>query len=522
MLHSSVHPDGIFRVGVHRPSYSAVNLRQQTRIMPLGKDEQGQLVENYANFPCGDVEVQHARPVYEIANALTFRGATFINSSWADARVDKPQSFHLPPADTCSLRGLLEEELEEPLSTALLAKLPRQLKCALAATSTDPQELILLARDVCTMVFANDGSPVGLAYTGKDRPVPVIDDFELFETIANNPALPDAYKEVMVLRPGVQGDSPIVGEVQGATHVVEYLRGNSYIPWGHYAANLADDHIRYRTADLTLADMEGMRHLYYQRIFCTLAAQLSLPLPEKHLDVAELEELRLTILQKAAGLSHSATLWGWNFGYDYSASGYRLHASHQMIHQQYAMVPEQVELVHGGTVPTYSCGDLVANEIQRYRDAYGSDFFSDLLSCIRGNRRTDTRDLCDSLIIWEDEHVLLFVPKAQLSQWEVQLLVTANVGSVPVGSVVEADSAVRRSLDIALLKIQHIYAILGATLVTSIEYPKRLGIFNNQRLLYSFLPKLPWSMGAFSEAQGRSILGHYPEDFAAACRDCLS
>jgi hypothetical protein len=25
-------------------------------------------------------------------------------------------------------------------------------------------------------------------------------------------------------------------------------------------------------------------------------------------------------------------------------------------------------------------------------------------------------------------------------------------------------------------------------------------------------------MGGFSEAQGRSILGHYPEDFAVACR----
>ena len=40
----------------------------------------------------------------------------------------------------------------------------------------------------------------------------------------------------------------------------------------------------------------------------------------------------------------------------------------------------------------------------------------------------------------------------------------------------------------------------------------------DQRLLYSFLPKIPYSMGAFSEAEARYILGHYPEDFAAACR----
>jgi len=37
-------------------------------------------------------------------------------------------------------------------------------------------------------------------------------------------------------------------------------------------------------------------------------------------------------------------------------------------------------------------------------------------------------------------------------------------------------------------------------------------------LLYAFLPRLPESPGAFSEAQLRWINGHYPEDFAASCR----
>ncbi len=41
---------------------------------------------------------------------------------------------------------------------------------------------------------------------------------------------------------------------------------------------------------------------------------------------------------------------------------------------------------------------------------------------------------------------------------------------------------------------------------------------SDQRLLYAFLPKLPESPGAFSEAQLRWINGHYPEDFALACR----
>ena len=97
-------------------------------------------------------------------------------------------------------------------------------------------------------------------------------------------------------------------------------------------------------------------------------------------------------------------------------------------------------------------------------------------------------------------------------------MVIADYDGRPVGNVVEADVAVRRSLDTGILKAQQILAGLGATMVSSIEYSKRIGVSNGQRLLYAFLPKLPWSMGAFSEAQGRFILGHYPEDFAVACR----
>jgi hypothetical protein len=97
-------------------------------------------------------------------------------------------------------------------------------------------------------------------------------------------------------------------------------------------------------------------------------------------------------------------------------------------------------------------------------------------------------------------------------------MVTADAHGQPVGNVLEADSEVRRSIDLGILTAQHIFAGLGAQMVTSIEFSKRLGIQNGQRLLYSFLPKLPWSMGAFSEAQQRYICGHFPEDFATACR----
>ena len=93
----------------------------------------------------------------------------------------------------------------------------------------------------------------------------------------------------------------------------------------------------------------------------------------------------------------------------------------------------------------------------------------------------------------------------------------------PVGNILEADSETRKSLDRAILMAVRTLSAMGAKMVTGIEYSKR---FDNsdtdQRLLYAFLPKLPQSPGAFSEAQWRWINRHYPEDFAAACRERLA
>ena len=118
------------------------------------------------------------------------------------------------------------------------------------------------------------------------------------------------------------------------------------------------------------------------------------------------------------------------------------------------------------------------------------------------------------LVVFEDEHVLLFVPKAQTSQWELQLMTLG-----PVGNILEADSNVRKSVNKGILTAMRVLTGLGGELVTVIEFSKRIGISDiDQRLLYSFLPKIPYSLGAFSEAEHRYINGHYPEDFAAACR----
>ena len=525
---TSITPQGRFRVGIHAPSYQVINLREHDHVFPLGVLPDNTPVVNQENFPQSDIIVENARTIYEILNPLPFRGCTYIDSVWASARAVDPGLIRIQAPPSVSLRTYLAAHCPVAMVREMVTQLPLPLRYELAATSTDPQELIWMAESCCKMVFTGEGVPVGLQYIEKNgRSQAVIDDFELFETIANNPHLPDLYKEIMVLRPGVQGSSEVVGDFRHhATEVLEYLRSNSYIPWGHYAANFAHTSIRYRIADLSPEDMEGLRHLYYQRVFVTLAEKLGIAPPSRRrgLSPEELETLRQAILGAMAagtGIAPLATLWGWNFGYDFSGSGYRLHASHQMIHQQYALVPQWVEDADTGKNPSYSSGDLVADVVERYAQEYRSDFFADYLAALANNTRTDGGDGEQSLVVWQDHNVSLFVPKAQVSQWELQLMVTADCAGGPVGNIVEADAAVRCSLDSGILKAQQILAGLGAAMVTSIEYSKRLGVTNGQRLLYAFLPKLPWSMGGFSEAQGRFILGHYPEDFAVACRNQL-
>lgn len=532
LLPGCVTPEGRFAVCCHRPAYTVRNQRVGSYPARLGELADGSGVENQANFPTGAVEVGQGEPVYEITNPLPFRGATFISQSWAEARAANPESIRLPaPPEVSFHRSLAELTGGDPAADAsaaarAFALLPQPLLVSLALSSTDPADLVRLAEMSCEFIYDQEGKVCGQRYEQhQGRPRPLIKNHDLFECVVNNPHLPEAYKRVMVLRPGVQGGSEIVGEYGGpgeATHVFEYLRRNSYIPWGHYAANLADDAVRYAIADLTPADMTGLRHLYYQRTFLRLAEMLGIaPGPQgRCLSPAELEELRLAILTRLAArapgeLSLTGILWGWNFGFDFSGSGYRLHASHQQIHQQYALLPPTVEGIASPALPSFACGDLVAQWGRKFRQAACRGFFAAYLEAIRANTRPDGRaDREASLIVHEDEQIILFVPKAQVSQWELQIICKGEVGNI-----LEADLACRHSLDQALFLAQRILAGLGARMVTSIEYSKRIdNPDRDQRLLYALLPKLPYSMGAFSEAQQRWVSSHFPEDFAIACR----
>lgn len=540
-LRTCVAPSGQFVYGIHKPQFRVANLRETDRIAPIGSFRKGDDVENCANFPAADVDEPGSEWIYEIPNAFPFRGTTYILKSWAEENGHQPSEIKLPQPQPLSFSALIKQWFKggspsKDKIEKMYETLPEPLQLAIAANSTDPDDLRHLAQISCDFVYSPDGRrPVGLVYDPNDRQgaKPSIKNRTLFDVLANNFHLPDDFKEVMVLRPGAQGHSEIVGEWlsdDGDSHVYEYLRRNSYIPWGHYAANMADDTIRYRISDLTDADMTGMRHLYYQRTYIRLAQELELELPaqKKMLSPADMESLRCKINEalntvKKSPLQFNATFWGWNFGFDFSPSRYRLHASHQQIHQQYALIPRSVTAGNDNDIPdeklpAYGFGDLIGTFGKRYRKHTGKDFFKTYIKAIRTNCRMDGRQNREkSLVVYEDNRVILFVPKAQTSQWEIQLMTIK-----PVGNILEANSDTRRALDRALLIAMKILSAMGAKMITAVECSKRFDHSDNdQRLLYWFLPRMPNSPGAFSEQQLRWINGHYPEDFAAACRTHL-
>jgi len=537
-LRTCVDPSGRFIWGVHKPGFRIENFRENDALFTLGKTESGEGVENHANFPQGAINETDAGWIYEVPNAFPFRGVTYIIGRSADGVSANPRGIALPETPRVSLLKTVQrffpkgKDAEGSIDSFFRA-LPAPLRLAVATSSTDPEDLIRLSRTSCR--FVSDPKtcrPCGLFYTEHPdgRRTPVIFDPLLFEAVANNPHLPDDYKAVMVLRPGVQGNSEIVGEWGGGghkSHIYEYLRRNSYIPWGHFAANMAHDAVRYRIADLKPADLFGLRHLYYQRTLQRVAGSLDIPCPSSRspLSVRQMEALRCKIRKRIGSLPRpdlpfTATLWGWNFGFDYAPSRYRLHASHQQIHQQYALVPAKIP-VQGGPgetgrpMPSYACGDLVQDFGAEYYRKTRKRFFDCYLDAIRNNVRIDGSAEKDrSLIVLEHQGVILFVPKAQTSQWELQIMPVE-----PVGNILEADTRMRRALDETLLAACRILEAMGARLITGLEFSKRFDSTDtDQRLLYSFLPRLPESPGAFSESQLRWITPHYPEDFAAACR----
>lgn len=524
-----VAPTGEFVYCIHKPHFTGFNLRETDYLINLGNTSDQEPINNADNFPENNVDVTAGEWIFEIPNSFPFMGATFILKSKADqtAGGNNPFNHHTLPG---SFGEGQDSDLETQSQGALLA---------LASTSDDPALLAKLAEKSCRFAYDNESGAVsGMIYGKTDGGElrPLILDNHLFQLVANNQFLPDEYKRCMVLLPGAQGTNPIVGEyTQGDTHIWEYMRENSYIPWGHYAANMAHNAVRYRIQSLSGVDMVGLRHLYYQRIYVQLAAELGviLGVERRPMTVEELEVLRLSVLgeiesrnKSGNDLPFNATLWGQNFGFDLSCSGYRLAASHQQIHQQFALVSSRVLAYASGnnetslcTMPAYTQTDLVMQFAWEYREKTGRGFFDTYLEALGNNQRVDGRvDKESALFFYQDENLIAFVPKAQRSQGEVQIMT-----KVRCGNILEADAEIRDSLDRALLLTMKVLENLGVKMFVALEIPKRLdNPDTDQRLLYCFLPRHPQSPGGFSEFQQRWISNQYPEDFARACRDELN
>ena len=528
-VRTCISTSGEFVYGIHKPDYTVVNLRGKDHITTLGHIDGKTVVENKINFPANDLTIDNADWVFEISNPFPFMGATFILKSNADKKIGDANPFSILQHKSTQIKASIEDVKD---NDALFISLGR--------TSTDPDLLIELAGKSCSFEFDNDtGKPAGIKYekTKNGNIIQAIKNHHLFEIVSNNPFLPDSYKQAMVLIPGIQGPNQIVGEYQKSakTHIWEYLRENSYIPWGHYAANMAHDSIRYKIKALKKEDLIGLRHLYYQRIYTQLAQSLGVSIPAKKrtLTEEELESLRIHLLETTKhyegdknNLPFNASMWGWNFGFDLSPSGYRLNASHQQIHQQFALVPKYAQGFINGkndksntSFPTYTQGDEVCLFCRRFRNSTGKNFFKTYMNAIKNNRRMDGReDKAKSLIFYQDENIIAFVPKAQRSQGEVQIMATAKCGNI-----LEANSTVRRSLDMAILTTVRMLEKLGVEMMICYETSKRFdNPDNDQRLMYTFIPRHPKSPGTYSQWLSRWIIGHYPEDFASACNKVVN
>ena len=542
-----VDPSGAYICALHKkPSFRVKNYRETNSLAILGHDQEGRSVNNQANFPQGDVEINNADGVYEIPNAFPFWGATYILFAQAGQFSEDPEQFKFRKLDegldkpSSLLKDLLKGRLKDSNEkTYSLKDLPRTLLLSLSQTSRDPEILKAIAHLACKFELDRNNDPVGVKYEPDElnQLKPAFLDHDLFEVLGNNEALPDNYKLVMVLAPGIQGDSQVVGEYTSGpqTHIWEYLRADSYIPWGHYASNMAHDCVKYKVRELLPKDITGLRRLYYQRVYTQMALNLNIDqgivLKEMNaLSDHELEALRRAVIKEVSKrrnknekLPFTATLWGWNYGFDFSPSGYRLHASHQQIHHQFALIPPYVKCVDmddflSRSIQTYAVGDQVAHFAALYKKAYGQPFFKAYLRAIRTNKRLDNKKgLPSNLVVYEDKNVMIHVPKAQRSQGEVQIMTIH-----PIGNVLEAGSDVRSSLDRCIRLAIRTMNRLGAQMVTCYEVSKR---FDNpcmdQRLFYCLLPRHAHSPGAFSERQERWVTGHFPEDYAETFRRAM-
>ena len=92
-LRTCISPAGRFVFGIHTPKFLCRNFRSRDEKTNLGISEEGQLIRNSRNFPSNDIAPQRGDQVFEVPNPFPFRGTTYINRRWADARAIKPEEM---------------------------------------------------------------------------------------------------------------------------------------------------------------------------------------------------------------------------------------------------------------------------------------------------------------------------------------------------------------------------------------------------------------------------------------------
>ncbi|MGW8160803.1 MAG: hypothetical protein ACWGN1_01000 [Desulfobulbales bacterium] len=110
-LRTCVTPEGRFICGIHKPWFTAINLRETDLNQALGLDAADNPVDNSCNFPPGDVDEPHGEWIVEILNPFPFRGATYIDKNWADAKAADSLSISLPEPLPTSMSDFLMQVL---------------------------------------------------------------------------------------------------------------------------------------------------------------------------------------------------------------------------------------------------------------------------------------------------------------------------------------------------------------------------------------------------------------------------
>ena len=139
-LRTCVAPSGEFIYGIHKPQYTALNLREHDHLVDLGKTVDQKTIGNIDNFPENDVCVKASAWIFEIRNAFPFMGTTFVLKSNADRSTDGCNPFS----------NLLIRSRKYSFEPALQAQ-SREVLLTLASTSTDPETLAKLAGDSCAI-----------------------------------------------------------------------------------------------------------------------------------------------------------------------------------------------------------------------------------------------------------------------------------------------------------------------------------------------------------------------------------